>query len=204
MLRVHSIAFSPDGKTIASGSSDNTIRFWDSETGTRLHKIKIKISGLDPHFDFYSVVFSPDGKTIASGSNDNTSRLWDVNTGSLLHTFKGHTESVYSVAFSPDGKTLASGSRSGTVFLWDVLPILLPEDINRDGVVNIQDLVIVAQAFGEAEPDLNGDGVVNIQDLVIVASAFGNYGCPLKNSCAFYRHVYNSGNCRLGKVCKTP
>ena len=175
-LSVSSVVFSPDGKTIASGSF--YIHLWDAGTGTHLRRLR---NGnrhvyytIDPRITTYGVAFSPDGKMIAGGNFDGNIRLWDANTGSLLHTFKGGLEWVYSVAFSPDGKTLASGSRSGTLFLWDVLSILLPADVNGDGVVNIQDLVAVAQAFGEAEPDLNGDGVVNIQDLVIVANAFGN------------------------------
>ena len=212
-LGVVGVAFSPDGKTLASGNWDNTIRLWDVATGTHkqtltanhsgmlgvsfsldgkllvswgqwggiflwdastgslLHRLTRATSDTD---GLSGIALSPDGKTLASASGEGV-RLWDVNTGSYLHSMRESMNiDTRSVAFSPDGRTLASGSRSGTVFLWDVLPILLPEDINKDGIVNIQDLVIVAQAFGEAEPDLNGDGVVNIQDLVIVASAFGN------------------------------
>ena len=111
---VLSVSFSPDGKTIASGSWDNTIRLWDVDTGDL-------IRNLIGHTDsVLSVSFSPDGKTIASGSEDNTIRLWDVSTGDLIRNLTGHTNSVRSVAFSPDGETLASGSDDGTIRLWDV------------------------------------------------------------------------------------
>ena len=110
---VSSVAFSPDGGTLASGSWDNTIRLWDAGTGE--HK-----NTLTGHTDLVnSVAFSPDGETLASGSWDDTIRLWDIVTGEHKRTFTGHTNSVSSVAFSPDGRTLASGSRDNTVRLWD-------------------------------------------------------------------------------------
>ena len=111
---VNSVAFSPDGKTLASGSWDNTVRLWDAKTGQH----KDTITG---HPDsVLSVAFSPDGKTLASGSRDNTVQLWDANTGQPKATLTGHTHYVSSVAFSPDGKTLASGGgRDNTVRLWD-------------------------------------------------------------------------------------
>ena len=113
---VVSVAFSRDGKTLASGSADDTVRLWDVATGRQIGK---PLTGhLGP---VWSVAFSPDGKTLASGSADDTVRLWDVATGRQIgKPLTGHLGPVRSVAFSPDGRTLASGSLDRTVRLWDV------------------------------------------------------------------------------------
>ena len=114
---VFSVAFSPDGTTIASGSRDYTVRLWDVATGSLRNTLRRDPIEVHP---VYSVVFSPDGSMIASGNGDYTVHLWDVATGSLRNTLVGHTSNIYSVAFSPDGNTLASGSQDETVRLWDV------------------------------------------------------------------------------------
>ena len=169
------VSFSPDGTTLVSGSSDNTVRLWDISTGT----LKSEFTGYS--FRSRSISFSLDGTTVASGSLDKTVRLWDVSTVTLKSEFTGHADIVRSTSFSVDGSLLASGSDDGTVLLWDLAPTppepqRLAADVNGDESVNIQDLVAVAAAFGETgetAADVNQDGSVNIQDLVAVAAAFG-------------------------------
>ena len=113
---VKSVAFSPDGKTLASGGGDNVIHLWDIRTGKR----EMTLVG-HTHWVF-SLAFSPDGKTLASGSVDSDIRLWDAYTGEHKKTLTGHGNWVRSIAFSSDGKTLVSGSDDGSVLLWNIDP----------------------------------------------------------------------------------
>jgi dipeptidyl aminopeptidase/acylaminoacyl peptidase len=112
--KVHAVAFSPDGKILATGSKHGAVKLWDTGPG----RVRVALQGHTS--EVYSAVFSPDGETLASGSGDETVKLWDVATGHVRATLTGHNSGVSSVSFSPDGNTLASGDFSGRVKLWDV------------------------------------------------------------------------------------
>ncbi|AFZ28390.1 WD40 repeat-containing protein (plasmid) [Cylindrospermum stagnale PCC 7417] len=111
---VQSLAFSPDGEILASGSNDQTVRLWDANTGQCLKTLQGHTSWVQ------SLAFSPDGEILASGSNDQTVRLWDANTGQCLKILPGHTNRVIFVTFTPDEQTLVTASEDQTVRVWDV------------------------------------------------------------------------------------
>ena len=111
---IRSVAFSPDGKRLATGSwaqSDN-VRLWDLETGGS--KIFSGHRG-----SIYGVAFSPDGRTLASASTDYTAKLWDTATGNVKYTLSGHAKGVWGVAFNSAGDRLATASEDHTVRIWD-------------------------------------------------------------------------------------
>jgi WD40 repeat protein len=107
------VAFSPDGKTLTSGSYDTTIKLWDVETGKEQATLQGHTGPV------YAVALSPDGNSLASGSHDKTVKLWDVATGKERFTMKGHSDVVWSVRYSPDGKILATLG-NGQIKLWDL------------------------------------------------------------------------------------
>ncbi len=108
------LALAPDGKTLASVSSDKTARLWDVATGKEIRQFRSHQGWLG------CIVYSPDGKMVAAAGEDKVIHLWDIATGEEVRRFEGHQSSLQSVRFSPDGRMLASASHDRTVRLWEV------------------------------------------------------------------------------------
>ena len=112
---VMSVAFSPDGSRLASGSADSTVRIWSLSSGST-------VSTLTGHKNCVnSVCYSPDGSSLASGSWDSTVRLWAVDSSTICsRVFRGHVDEVRTVCFSPDGNSLVSGGTDKSIRIWSV------------------------------------------------------------------------------------
>ena len=112
---VDAVAWSPDGKRIASSAFNDTVQVWDAVDGSHVFTYKGHYDGAQ------AVAWSPDGKRIASASWDSTVQVWDAVDGGHVFTYKGHSSGVKAVAWSPDGKRIASGSEDKTVQVWDAV-----------------------------------------------------------------------------------
>ncbi|HET9255622.1 MAG TPA: AAA family ATPase, partial [Pseudonocardiaceae bacterium] len=110
--RIHGVAWSPDGRRLATASSDRTVRIWDAGSGAAL----LVLRGHDD--EIYGMAWSPDGRRLATGSDDRTVRIWDTGSGAVVTVLHGHEAEVRGLAWSPDGR-LATGSRDQTVRIWD-------------------------------------------------------------------------------------
>jgi WD40 repeat protein len=110
---VRTVAFSPDGKLLVSGSYDGTLRNWDAAAGKLLRTMNGHAGRI------YAVAFSPDGKIAASAGEDKTVKLWEGATGKLVRSLDGHSGKVRAVAFAPDGSFLATGGEERVIRFWD-------------------------------------------------------------------------------------
>ena len=158
---INSVAFSPDGKTIASGGSDETIKLWSVETGLELRtltgnsKKEVSVGWVN------SVEFSPDGAMLATAGEDNAIKLWNVDSGQVMKMLAAHTDSVRSIAFSPNGKFLISGSDDGTTKLWNIetgREIKTFTGLPNDKVASVAfspDGILIAATIGNREEKIN-------------------------------------------------
>jgi WD40 repeat protein/serine/threonine protein kinase len=174
---VYGVAFSPDGKWLATGGWDRTIKLWDAATGVE----RLTILG---HEGFVlRLAFSPDGHSLVSTSEDRRARLWEIPTGHRIGVLHGHTDFVQAVAFTPDGRELASGGQDGMVKIWNrgtSLPVVIDEVepgmmglwYRRDGRRIVISTVFQGQytrkgwdpSTGELDPTLTGFDRSKLQD----------------------------------------
>ena len=124
------LAFSSDGRLLASGSMNSQVRLWHTTTGTQLHTFQKHKNESNYKNETDLLAFSPDNNILACGSEDSTVQLWDVTTGESLGTVNSHISEIAAIAFSPDSSTLATASTDGTVRLWNIKTMnLLPTQI---------------------------------------------------------------------------
>ncbi len=152
--RVNAVAFSGDGKTLASAGADQTVILWDAAT------FAPRVTLTDHKNAVLALAFSGDGKTLATGSADRTIKLWDVASATLRATLRGHDGAVTALAFSGDGKTLASGGWDKTVKLWDVEKAVVSRTLSGHRHAIMAVVFCTKSTLASAGGSLDGPGEV--------------------------------------------
>ena len=150
LKRVSSIAFSPNGLYIISGSYDGNIKLWNTQTGLEVRTFKGHTGKV------FSVAFFPDGKKIISGSEDNTMKVWDIQSGNNIKSFNDRF-SISNICISPNGNTIASGSPNGIIKLWNLNKEKEIKTIQAHNFVSS----VMFSPSGEVLISGGGDGKIN-------------------------------------------
>ncbi len=152
---VKSLAISPNGRIMASGSNDKTIRLWDLRDGNRIRTIEGHTGSVN------AIEFSPDGQILASGSDDETIRLWGAETGSRLLTITGHKGAIHALAFSPTGQTLISGGSDRVIRFWNLETGTRQRTLSgHEGVIN----ALIFTPDGKTVISASDDGTIRLWD----------------------------------------
>jgi WD40 repeat protein len=144
--KIHSAAFSPDSRRIATCSEDRTVRVWPLDGGA----CQVLRGHTD---DIFAVAFHPDGTRLASAGRDRAVWIWDLARGEDVARLQGHTSFVWSLAFSPDGATLASGSGDFTVRLWDTSPLKMRYQTRRESEALRPEAERLVESLWQQKPD---------------------------------------------------
>jgi hypothetical protein len=167
---VRCLSFTPDNRTLISGSFDQSIKLWNMTDGKMLHDLQ------DHHKGVFALAVSADGKTLASGSWDETIKLWNIHSGQLISNLAGHTASVRSLATSPDNQLLVSGSFDNTVRVWQ----LSTGDLVKTMMHKEPIAAIALNHTGQILASTGDDGLVKLWSLQtgeIIAQLTGNSNC---------------------------
>jgi uncharacterized protein with WD repeat len=162
---VSAVAWSPDGKRIASASGDHTVQVWDAANGGHVLTYRGHSS------DVTSLAWSPDRKNIVSGSVDKTVQVWNATSGNQIYTYNGQSDAVFDVAWSPNGKRIASASNDGSVQIWDAFTGM--HVISHLSPLNIK-LIRAPWNAVAWSPDSKYIAIGGVGDAIVLDSTTGN------------------------------